>query len=266
MKNIRYTYEINGNAREMEMIFVEGTNGSPFLFGSPGLSHEIQVDDFFIGKFPVTQSFYTHVFSPVANKSPVKGENHPIQEVSWYDITKIGGFLDYINEQGVLKGISDQLPAGKQFRFRLPSETEWEYAARGGPHWKDGFTHSGSNDINQVAWHRDNSFDLMRAAGLKDPNQLGIYDMSGNQWEWCQDLFVRDTNQVPTDGSPYEKSGTDRVLRGGCFHNHAIHCTVNKRYEIGPEFHDGCISFRLVLAAVKSTGEILLSHERHPTI
>ena len=192
-----------------------------------------------------------HVLSAVANRSNVKGIDHPVQNVSWYDITNNGGFLDVINEQGVLKKISDQLPPGKKFRFRLPSETEWEYAARGGPHWKDGFSHSGSNDVNQVAWFRDNSFDLMRAVGLKAPNQLGIYDMSGNQWEWCQDLFVRDTRLIPTNGLPYEKSGTDRVLRGGCFHNYSIHCTVNKRYEIGPEFGDGCISFRLVLAAEK---------------
>jgi formylglycine-generating enzyme len=251
MKNIRYTYESDGAEHEMEMIFVQGTNGTPYLFGAPGLPQEIQVDDFFIGKFPVTQGFYMHVLSPAANRSPVKGLNHPIQEVSWYDITKTGGFLDIINEQGVLQSIAGQLPPGKKFRFRLPSESEWEYAARGGPHWKDGFSHSGSNDVNQVAWYRDNSFDLMRAVGLKAPNQLGIHDMSGNQWEWCQDLFVRDTRLVPANGAPYEKSGTDRVLRGGCFHNFSLHCTVNKRYEIGPEFHDGCISFRLVLAAEK---------------
>jgi sulfatase modifying factor 1 len=251
MKNIRYTYEMDGAPQEMEMIFVEGTNGSPYLFGTPALPHEIHVNDFFIGKFTVTQAFYKHVLSAVANRSQVKGDNHPVQEVSWYDITKIGGFLDFVNEQGVLKSISDQLPPGQPFRFRLPSETEWEYAARGGPHWKDGFTHSGSNDVNEVAWYRDNSFDLVREVGLKAPNQLDIYDMSGNQWEWCQDLFERDTNLIPADGSPYEKSGTDRVLRGGCFHNFSIHCTVYKRYEIGPQFHDGCISFRLVLAAVK---------------
>lgn len=242
---------MNGAIQVMEMIFVEGTNGSSWLFGTPGLSHEMQTDDFFIGKFPVTQGFYKHVLNDDANRSPVKGYNHPIQEVSWYDITRTGGFLDCMNGQGVLQAISDQLPPGQQFRFRLPSETEWEYAARGGPHWKDGFSHSGSNDVNQVAWHRDNSNDLMHEVGLKAPNQLGIYDMSGNQWEWCQDLFVRDTRVIPADGSPYEKSGTDRVLRGGCFHNYSLHCTVNKRYEIYPEFHDGCISFRLVLAAIK---------------
>lgn len=251
MKNIRYTYEMNGETQEMEMIFVEGTNGSTYLFGTPGLAHEIRVDDFFIGKFPVTQVFYKHVMGPMANRSQVKGDNHPVLEVSWNEITSAGGFLDIVNEQGVLRRISDQLPAGRKFRFRLPAETEWEYAARGGPHWKDGFTHSGSNKVDEVAWYRDNSFDLVRPVGLKAPNQLGIHDMSGNQWEWCQDLFVRDTSQVPTDGSAYEKSGTDRVLRGGCFHNYSLHCTVNKRYEIGPQFHDGCISFRLVLAAVK---------------
>src|SRR5690242_1999002 len=103
MNNLRYTYEVDGQVREMEMVFVEGTNGTPYVFGTPGLPHEIQVDDFFIGKFPVTQGFYVHVMSPAANRSPVKGIDHPIQNISWYDITKTGGFLDFINEQGVLK-------------------------------------------------------------------------------------------------------------------------------------------------------------------
>jgi formylglycine-generating enzyme required for sulfatase activity len=76
--------------------------------------------------------------------------------------------------------------------------------------------------------------------------------MSGNQWEWCQDLFVRNTQLIPTNALPYQKSGSDRVLRGGCFHNYAIHCTVNKRYEICPQFGDEFISFRLVLAAERN--------------
>jgi formylglycine-generating enzyme required for sulfatase activity len=72
--------------------------------------------------------------------------------------------------------------------------------------------------------------------------------MSGNVWEWCQDCHTRVIIEIPTDGSPLVSDSNDRVLRGGCFHNWAIHCTVSKRYEIGREFHDGCIGFRLVLA------------------
>jgi sulfatase modifying factor 1 len=244
MKNRVYTYEAGEAVHEMEMIYVSGTNGSPYLFGVGGMQHAINVGDFYIGKLPVTQSLWMHIMGEPVNRSIVKGDHHPVQNVNWYDVTKEGGFLDKINASGILKSISP----GERLRFRLPSETEWEYAARGGPHWKDNFTHSGSNEINKVAWYRDNSGDRMHEAGLKEPNQLGIYDMSGNQWEWCQDFFIRDTHQIPLDGSPSEASGTDRVLRGGCFHNFSMHCTVSKRYEIGPEFGDGCISFRLVLS------------------
>ena len=241
---------MDGDNYELEMIFVPGTKGSSYLFGVPQLQHAVNLKDFFIGKFPVTQAFYKLVMGAEANRSIVKGNRHPVQEVSWYDITKPGGFLDTLNASPIVKSISKQLPEGKQFAFRLPSETEWEYAARGGPHWRDAFSHSGGNDVNEVAWYRDNSWDLMREVGLKAPNQLDIYDMSGNQWEWCQDLFIRDTSQVPKNGTAYERSGTDRVLRGGCFHNWAIHCTVIKRYEIAPDSHDGCISFRLVLSEI----------------
>jgi formylglycine-generating enzyme required for sulfatase activity len=73
--------------------------------------------------------------------------------------------------------------------------------------------------------------------------------MSGNIWEWCQDVFTPDTRKIPADGSAFAGPGSRRVLRGGCFHNWAIHCTVSKRYEIGRQYHDGCIGFRLVLAA-----------------
>lgn len=240
MKNKVYTYEAGEATHEMEMIFVPGTNGSPYLFGVDSMQHEIDVGDFYIGKFPVTQSLWMHIMGEAANRSNVRGDHRPVQNVNWYDVTNEGGFLDKINASEIF---------GKQFKFRLPSETEWEYAARGGPHWKDNFILSGGNDANKVCWYRDNSGDRMHEVGWKQPNQLGLYDMSGNQWEWCQDLFIRDTNQIPVDGSPYEASGTDRVLRGGCYHNYHVHCTVSKRYEIFPEFGDGCISFRLVLAA-----------------
>jgi sulfatase modifying factor 1 len=133
-------------------------------------------------------------------------------------------------------------------QFRLPTETEWEYAAKGGMHWTDNFLYSGSDNIHDVGWYQGNSFDESRPVGLKKPNQLGIYDMSGNIWEWCQDYFHPDTNKIPTDGTPCFEKSAERVLRGGCFHNWAMHCTATKRYEIAPEFKDPCIGVRLVLS------------------
>jgi formylglycine-generating enzyme required for sulfatase activity len=82
----------------------------------------------------------------------------------------------------------------------------------------------------------------------KAPNQLGIYDMSGNVWEWCQDICTDDLTAVPQDGTPYLGPGEERRLRGGCHHNWNLHCTVSWRYAIAPDAHDGCIGFRLVVA------------------
>jgi formylglycine-generating enzyme len=139
-------------------------------------------------------------------------------------------------------------------RLRLPSETEWEYAARGGQHWSEGFGFSGSDDIETVAWYDRRHGDHTQPVALKMPNQLGIYDMSGNIWEWCQDVFTRDLARIPEDGTPCLGPGDERVLRGGCFHNWAIHCTVSKRYEIAHEYHDGCIGFRLAISAPAESG------------
>jgi formylglycine-generating enzyme required for sulfatase activity len=82
----------------------------------------------------------------------------------------------------------------------------------------------------------------------KAPNQLGIYDMSGNVWEWCQDNCVDELEAIPDDGTPYIGPNPDHRLRGGCHHNWDLHCTVSWRYGIAPEAHDGCIGLRVVLS------------------
>ena len=90
----------------------------------------------------------------------------------------------------------------------------------------------------------DHTQDVARKA----PNQLGLFDMSGNVWEWCQDTYVADVRAIPAGGGPTLDDGTDRVLRGGCFHNWAVHCTVSKRYQMERQYHDGCVGFRAILA------------------
>jgi len=237
------------------MAFVKGTGNTAFSFG---VNHkkEIHINDFLISKFLITQQLWEHIMGN--NPSHFVGHDRPVENVSFNDIIQ-KGFLQKLN-----------LDFGEKNNliFRLPSETEWEYAARGGIHWSDGFLFSGSNDINQVAWYELNSGKYTdpeiiaklknqdkgtetHSVGQKLSNQLGIFDLCGNVWEWCQDYFQRDINMIPNDGTPCLMESDNRVLRGGCHHNGAIHCTVSKRYEIFPAAKDECIGFRIAASVKK---------------
>jgi sulfatase modifying factor 1 len=224
------------------MTYVEGTQNSTYLFGETD-KVEISINDFFIARYPVTQKLWEFIIG--TNPSSTKEAERPVDNVSFLDITTKDGFLDRLNNY-----IAGNKSYGIKPVYRLPSESEWEYAARGGLHWKDNYLFSGSNDISAVAWQGDkNSGTETHPVGKKKANQLGIHDMCGNVWEWCQDYFQRDIHLVPKDGQPYLTTTDDRVLRGGCHHNWPIHCTVSKRYEIGEQFKDGCIGFRVALSA-----------------
>ncbi len=255
------------------MVHVEGTRGRPFFFGEGPGKRAIEIPDFFIATVPVTQAVWTHVMGAASNPSHFRGERRPVENVSWHDVTGPDGFISRINASDVIQEMARQVSNGSpkrdssRIRFRLPSETEWEYAARGGPHWSDGFQFSGSNDIETVAWYDRNSGGPREPGfwerrprsnhllgtethdvALKAPNRLGIYDMSGNVWEWCQDSYTPETGKIPTDGTPFLGSGGERILRGGCHHNWAIHCSVFKRYQIVAEHRDECVGFRLALS------------------
>lgn len=240
------------------LIFVKGTSGANYLFGDSEKA-DIKINDFFISKFPVTQQLWEYIMG--SNPSLFNGKDRPVENVSFNEVTQKDGFLEKLNIV-----TSDRY----KLTFRLPSEAEWEYAAKGGTQWTDDFQYSGSNDINDVGWYDQNSgkYDdpeilaklknhekgtTTHDVGLKQPNQLGICDMSGNVWEWCQDYFQGDIRNIPANGAPYSKKGRERVLRGGCHHNWAIHCTVSKRYAIIPEAKDECIGFRI--AASSTTGD-----------
>jgi formylglycine-generating enzyme len=247
MANITYNYDVGNAVHSLNLPLVEGTHGRPYTFGEGEQRLSVEIPDFFIATVPVTQALWTHVMGN--NPSINRSDNRPVENVSWLDVTQTDGFLDHINASPILAEVTRQLPNAIEARFRLPSETEWEYAARGGPFWKLVFKFSGSDDVEAVAWYQLNSGDSSHEVAQKAANQLGIYDMSGNIWEWCQDSLTRDVQQIPTDGSAFASDSPERILRGGCFHNWAIHCTVSKRYAIGHQCHDGCIGFRLVLSA-----------------
>jgi formylglycine-generating enzyme required for sulfatase activity len=242
MNSLSYNWE-NG---EVTLAHVEGTHGEPYGFGDPPHILEIEIRDFFIGTVTVTQAFWDHIAAADNNPSIHRGSHLPVENVSWDSLTQRDGFLERLNASPAAAALRAQF--GRPSIFRLPTETEWEYAARGGPHWRDGYRYSGSDDIDSVAWYDRRHGDQTQPVARKAPNQLGLYDMSGNIWEWCQDSFSSNLKAIPLDGSPCVRPGNERVLRGGCFHNWAAHCTVSKRYEIARDFHDGCIGFRVVMA------------------
>ena len=227
------------------LVFVKGTGKGAFLFGLENDQLRVSIKDFFISRYPVTQILWKHIMGN--NPANAVNDNKPVENVSYNEIVSEQGFLQKIST--ILKDEINNQPGQTQLvQFRLPTETEWEYAARGGIYWGDYFIYSGSDNIDEVGWYKHNSGNESKIVGQKNPNQLGIYDMCGNIWEWCQDYFQRDTKKIPLDGSPCPEQSDERVLRGGCFHNNGIHCTVMKRYEIGAQYKDPCIGFRLVLS------------------
>jgi formylglycine-generating enzyme len=232
----------------LDLVFVEGTHGRPFPFGDADVGRPTEIPDFFITSTPITNALWTHVMSEARRRSARGGELSPVEYVSWDDIAGQGGFLERINAGPVLAEFRRQTSNDLAPRFRLLSETEWEYAARGGKYWPDGFSFSGSRTIDEVAWYDRNSGRHIHDVAQKAPNQLGVYDMSGNVWEWCQDSFTRDVSRIPADGRAFGGESEERVLRGGCYNNWSIHCTVSKRYEITHDCRDESIGFRLGLS------------------
>ena len=184
-------------------------------------------NNYYIGKYEVTQALWQAVMG--SNPSNFKGDDLPV-EVSWNDCQ------DFISKLNAMTGK----------RFRLPSEAEWEYAARGGKKSR-GYQYSGSNTIGDVAWYEGNSGSKTHAVGTKQPNELGIYDMTGNVYEWCQDWYGSYSSSPQTNPIG-AVSGSCRVYRGGCWVSSARNCRTSYRGRRTPDFRYGFLGLRLVLS------------------
>lgn len=193
--------------------------------------HKVMLSSFYIGETEVTQALWLEVMGedPGWEDKYGFGSNYPAYRVSWEDCQE---FIRKLNDR-----------TGK--KFRLPTEAEWEYAARGGNKSK-GYRYAGGNNVDQVSWHQDNSEDIAHPVKLKKANELKLYDMSGNLWEWCSDWY--DEYNKDSQSNPQGPlDGTIRVLRGGSWSDDFDYGLLPNRFFSAPGFAAYFIGVRLVL-------------------
>jgi len=240
-----------GSASAIEMVFVEG---GTFMMGcmpehgsdcddNARPAHQVTLNDFYIGKYEVTQKQWREIMGmnvrqqrdEVGEEFPLYGvgDDYPMYYVSWYDVQE---FISRLNEK-----------TGKN--YRLPTEAEWEYAARGGNQSR-GYKYSGSDVIEEVAWYDGNSGEggshnlIAHPVGTKKENELGIHDMTGNVWEWVSDLYGTYSGNPQTNPEGSD-TGWLHVLRGGSWFYHARPMLVSFRGNNDPMIRTGHIGFRL---------------------
>ncbi len=280
--SIIYAANIRENSRskqssDLGMKFIYVAPGS-FQMGSSGrgrdekYAHRVTITKaYWIGKYEVTQKEYQHVMG--TNPSNFKGDNRPVEMVSWYDAVKF-----------CLKLTERERAAGRlsaDCEYRLPTEAEWEFAARGGNKSRD-YKYSGSDSLDSVAWYFNNSgnsklgdadwifhrskdknswtqhfYELIKnnncrthEVGTKSPNELGIHDMSGNVYEWCSDWYENNSNSSAINPIG-PSSGTHRVFRGGSWYYRALGCRVAERYYNLPGNSYRHMGFRILKTVTK---------------
>ncbi|HIJ86946.1 MAG TPA: formylglycine-generating enzyme family protein [Desulfuromonadales bacterium] len=221
----------------IEMVFVKGgcyqmgvadDDGDAYQEEFP--AHEVCVDNFYMGRYEVTQGQWKSIMgSSAASSGTCAEDNCPVDTVSW------------VNVQAFISNLNRRSGGGK---FRLPSEAEWEYAARSGGKREK---YSGGNTLDSVAWYSENSGRKNHPVGTKTPNGLGIYDMSGNVWEWTNDWYGSAYYKHSLRNNPSGPlAGVDRVVRGGCSTGEAANQRVSRRTGYAPDFRKSALGFRIL--------------------
>ncbi|MDR3113923.1 MAG: formylglycine-generating enzyme family protein [Treponema sp.] len=226
-----------------------------FQMGSPaseagryddeGPQHRVTVKSFSIGKYEVTQKEWVELMR--SNPSNFKGDTLPIENVSWYEA------VEYCNKLSVKEGLTpaytrngDRVTWNRNANgYRLPTEAEWEYAAKGGNKGGSSYEYPGGNSPDRLAWYGDNSGGSTHPVGTKQPNGVGVYDMSGNVWEWCWDWYGSYSGGVQTDPMG-PSSGSNRIARGGSWGSGIRALRSAFRSYSAPSFRASNLGFRLV--------------------
>ncbi len=269
MKN--FTQHLPNSPLSFDMIFVQG---GTFRMGSDKATdtdayddempaHDVTVPDFYLAQFPVTQDIWREITGE--NPAFFQGDRRPVENVSWNDI--VNG-----DPEKAEPAFLDILQKKTGQAFRLPTEAEWEYAAQGGVYMPEidtavgkilipGNKYAGSDKLAEVGWYDDNSHGETKPVGLLDPNALGLYDMSGNVWEWCADDWHGDYERAPDNGTAWIDTprGTDRVMRGGSWVYGARHCRAAFRLINTPGHQDsdvggGHFSFERLIKKINTPG------------
>lgn len=229
--------------------------GGTFQMGEKNDAHQVTLRDFLIAKYPLTFDEYDAFCKATGRDLPSdvrwgRGKR-PVINVSWYDA------IHYCNWRSKQEGLMEVYQIIKQQQispnwqangYRLPTEAEWEYAARGGQQ-SQGFKYAGRNNVDEVAWYYKNSEGKTQTVGQKQANELGLYDLSGNVWEWCWDWYGDYPTKAMEDTQGPD-TGSFRVGRGGSWHNVAIDARVEDREFINPASRGHNIGFRLARVAV----------------
>ncbi|MCB5262461.1 MAG: SUMF1/EgtB/PvdO family nonheme iron enzyme [Candidatus Cloacimonadaceae bacterium] len=274
------SFTIGAHAGELAYVpggtFIMGdTSGTAWVgFGEELPLHSVTLNAFYMGKYLVTQGEYAAVMGSNPAHSYGVGDNYPVYLVSWYSALKYCNLRSM--EEGLtpvytIRGSTDPSAWGRvpssdnstwnavicdwtATGYRLPTEAEWEYAARGATNDPD-YVYSGTNNLGTVGWydnnnHSDSPYGI-KPVGTKAPNALGLYDMSGNVFEWCWDwLDYRYYNSSPISNPTGPDSGTHRVDRGGNWLGLSVYCRVSSRQSGLPKRSYGSVGFRICRAGL----------------